>query len=50
MNLWRENLKTDNKDFIRQHADKAVLDTITMRLYMTFVKILGDKLSNRLIG
>lgn len=31
------------------HADKAVLDSATMNLYMTFVRILGDKLNSRLI-
>ena len=50
INLWRKNLKTDNKGFLRTHADKAVLDTVTMNLYMTFVRILGDKLAKRLIG
>lgn len=39
-----KNLATNKKSFMRVHADKVALDMVTMNLYMTFVRILGDKL------
>lgn len=38
-----------SRNFIRMHADKVALDTAALSLYMTFVRILGDKLTKRLI-
>ena len=42
------SLVTMNKKFLRMHADKAALDTATFRLYMTFMKILGARMVDRL--